>query len=75
MQKKRRGWLALFVLTSMATASADEGSYSWWRHDRDDEHTPAAPEPAQVLLLAGGLTLVGVYIAWRQRKQDVQVRS
>lgn len=62
------------VLGSVLTASADgESTYSRWHRGGDDGQVPAAPEPAQVLLIAGGLALTGVYIAWRRRKQRVQM--
>jgi|GEM_PF-6692505 len=65
----------LLTLGLSLTAGADENStWSWSRH-RDDDHAPAAPEPAQLLLIAGGLTLVGVYIAWRQRRVHAKKTS
>ena len=30
-----------------------------------DDGAPAAPEPYQLVMLAGGLTMVGGYIGWR----------
>lgn len=35
----------------------------------DDARTPAAPEPAQILMLSGGLALVGGFIAFRMGRR------
>ena len=64
-------WLVLIVLGSVLTVNAQQAN-AWAlekTRPKGDANVPAAPEPAQVLLLASGLTLVGGYIAWRRRKQ------
>lgn len=73
----QRGKILLVTLVTLGwamTASAQEGN-AWGRYKKDsgDDGTPAAPEPAQVLMIAGGLALAGVYITWRRRKQRVQM--
>lgn len=74
--RMKRIVLALFALMAGMLVAAADDDRRWGRdHDRyrDNEGAPAAPEPAEVLLVAGGLTLAGVYIAWRRRKQRVQM--
>jgi hypothetical protein len=75
MKTIRTELVILATLASCLMASAQQGNAWAWGHNKDrggDGGLPAAPEPAEVLMLAGGLTLVGGYIAWRRRQNRVK---
>jgi hypothetical protein len=68
MRKERTiGTMALLLgLSLTALADDDECRRSYYDRPR------AAPAPAQLLLIAGGLTLVGIYVAWRQQRSHAK---
>lgn len=59
--KQMLGLWVLLLGLSLSVSAEDE-------RRRDDGGAPAAPEPTQVLLLAGGLALTGAYVAWHRRR-------
>lgn len=70
--KNRNIFRAFLLALGMILTVGAEDSISRSRPKDDDKGTPAAPEPAQLFLLAGGLAAVGVYVAWRQRRSLAQ---
>jgi len=62
---------ALLLMAGLALTANAQNT----RHKGDDDGIPAAPEPAQLFLLAGGLTLAGCYVAWRRFGAHAKISS
>ena len=67
----KKALAAMLLMAALAlTANAEDV-----RHKGNADGIPAAPEPAQVLLLAGGLTLTGFYVAWRWYRAQAKINT